>query len=92
MKAITLNKRIEKLGLNKNTLVYKILNQIASGEKKIHTCQTYGNGRFTRNIDNTFSICSMLDTLKVKYIKGNDAPRGGTYGNYIKVTTKIENN
>lgn len=32
---------------------------------------------------------ALLDRLGVKYEKGNDAPRGGLTGNYIRIITKI---
>ena len=53
---------------------------------------TSGRGRFCTNCDHTRDICAVLDALRVKYVTGNDAPRGGLTGNYIKIITKIEGN
>ena len=55
----------------------------------IRPCLTAGRGRFVHNSDHTFEFCALLDRLGVKYEKGNDAPRGGLTGNYIRVLTKI---
>ena len=56
----------------------------------IRPCTTSGRGRFTTNIDYTADVCLLLDQLKIKYIFGNDSPRGGKTGNFIKILTKIE--
>lgn len=50
---------------------------------------TTGSGRYCKNCDHTADICAVLDALRVKYVTGNDAPRGGLTGNYIKIITKI---
>jgi len=55
----------------------------------IRPCYTSGHGRFVTNMDYTCEICRLLDLLKVKYEVGNDAPRGGQTGNFIKILTKI---
>ena len=56
----------------------------------IRPCTTSGRGRFTTNLDYTADVCRMLDQLGIKYISGNDSPRGGKTGNFIKVLTKID--
>ena len=104
MKAITLKNRIEKLhkhncvalqivkeltGLyldksNKPLCTYRIIQGL------IRPCDTSGSGRYTTLLDYTKDVCSLLDELKVKYVWGNDAPRGGRCGNWIKIITKIE--
>lgn len=56
----------------------------------IRPCYTSGSGRFASNQDHTLAITKLLDLLGVKYETGNDAPRGGLTGNYIKILTKIE--
>lgn len=49
-----------------------------------------GSGRFTKNADYTADICRALDACGIKYETGNDAPRGGACGTFIKLLTKIE--
>ena len=56
----------------------------------IRPCTTSGHGRFTTNLDYTADVCRLLDRLKIKYISGNDSPRGGKTGNFIKILTKID--
>lgn len=51
---------------------------------------TSGSGRYCKNCDHTRDVCAVLDALRVKYVTGNDAPRGGLTGNYIKIISKIE--
>lgn len=48
-----------------------------------------GRGRFTKNADYTAQILFALDLMGIKYTRGNDAPRGGKCGDFIKITTKI---
>lgn len=56
----------------------------------IRPVRTSGSGRFTKNMDYTADICRALDACGIKYETGNDAPRGGACGTFIKVLTKIE--
>ena len=56
----------------------------------IRPVYTSGSGSHTSYQDHTIAITSLLDKLKVRYVVGNDAPRGGQCGAYIKIITKIE--
>ena len=56
----------------------------------IRPCYTQGSGRHTSVADHAMPICMLLDKLKIKYITGNDAPRGGQCGKYIKILTKLD--
>ena len=56
----------------------------------IRPVYTSGSGSHTSYQDHTIAITSLLDKLKVKYVVGNDEPRGGQCGAYIKLITKIE--
>ena len=56
----------------------------------IRPVYTSGSGSHTSYQDHTIAITSLLNKLKVKYVVGNDAPRGGQCGAYIKLITKIE--
>jgi len=55
----------------------------------IRPCDTAGHGRFTAIMDYTADICKIFGALKVRYEVGNDAPRGGQTGKFIKILTKI---
>ena len=53
---------------------------------KIRTKFYHGAGRYISLYDYTFYITSILNRLGYKYKTGNDAPRGGKKGDFIKVS------
>ena len=93
MKRTTIAKRLKKVNTNKNSFAYRVVAEIAGVsittfsvyKDVIRQCHTSGTGRFTTNLDYTSQVRTLLDTLKVKYEFGNDAPRGALSGNYIKI-------
>lgn len=98
MKNTTLKNRLEKnYKGSKTSKAYQIISEILGSDKKtymvfcsiIRPCYTSGSGRFTSNLDYTKDVIELLDLLKVKYEVGNDSPRGGLTGNFIKIITKI---
>ncbi len=57
---------------------------IMTGEK-IRPCYTTGSGKHTKNSDHTDAVRHFLSVgLKLPWTSGNDAPRGGLTGNWIK--------
>ena len=102
MKKSTLQKRIEKSGLN-NRKALELCKELAGMIRKdgrpyisgmisggmIRPCYTSGHGRFIINQDHMAAVCMYFDRLGLKYETGNDAPRGGKTGQYIKIITKI---
>ena len=90
MKKETLQKRLSKSTFTKQSKAYQFVSEwIDSGNGFIRTCHTSGKGRFTTNLDYTSDVTALLDQMNVKYVTGNDAPRGGKTGNFIKIKTKI---
>lgn len=98
MKTSTIKKRLEKRYTgSKSAKAYRIILDIINGTNQtrmvngnlIRPCQTSGSGRFTTNLDYTKETENLLTLLGIKFESGNDAPRGGLTGNYIKVLTKI---
>ena len=87
MKKETIKKRLEKMNVNKNTSAFRLLSEWlnASDNVIIRPCWTSGRRRFCTNLDYTGQLESLLTSLKVRYISGNDAPRGGKCGNFIKI-------
>ena len=90
MKANTILSRLEKLAsekrVNKNTSAYKlVMAACKNGSDVIRPCWTSGSGRFCSNMDYTADVCRLLDALRVQYVRGNDAPRGGLPGNFIQI-------
>ena len=63
-----------------------VMDALSSGTNMIRPCSISGKGRFATNMDYTLAVCKLLDSAKIKYKKGNDAPRGGLTGNYIVLT------
>ena len=63
-----------------------IMDVLTSGKSMIRPCSVSGVGRFATNMDYTSEVCKLLDAAKIKYVKGNDAPRGGLTGNYVLLT------
>jgi hypothetical protein len=101
MKTSTLLKRIEKrVTLSKTSVSYKVLMDLANDTNFCGrfesawlirpTTSGFSNGRGKVNCYET-SILSALKLVGLKVENGNDAPRGGAAGNYIKVLTKIVN-
>ena len=87
MKKETIQKRLERLQCNKNCSAYKLITEWLKSENNplIRPCWHSGRGRFTTNLDYTAQTINLLKSLRVRYEIGNDAPRGGKYGNYIRV-------
>lgn len=99
MKAQTLSNRLAKrFNGSKSSKAYQIIKDVVENTNKsymvysglIRPCRTSGSGRFTSNLDYTRDVEVLLNTLGVKFESGNDSPRGGKTGNFIKITTKIE--
>lgn len=99
MKAETLQKRLDnRYKGGKTAICYRIVKDLINGTNKtnmvrgniIRPCTTSGSGRFTTNMDYTKDTENLFRLLGIKFKSGNDAPRGGKTGNYIKILTKIE--
>lgn len=60
------------------------------GTGLIRPCKVTGTGMFAHTSDYTYQILELLTKLKLKFEVGNDAPRGGKSGDFIKIITKIE--
>lgn len=63
-----------------------IMNVLTSGKYIIRPCYVSGSGRFCKNNDYTAEVAILLCKANIKFIQGNDAPRGGKEGNYIILT------
>lgn len=102
MKTTTLAKRLEKSSVNKSSIACKIVKDlientnktycVGTKDSKIWTCYTSGKGRFLRNMDYTNDVIKLFTELKLKFTTGNDAPRGGATGKFVKLITKLEIN
>ena len=97
MKQSTIAKKLSLLKISHSSIAYKIVADVVDAQnassaygKIIRPCHLSGCGRYATNLDYTTDICQLLDTLKIKYECGNDAPRGGLPGNFIKIKTHIQ--
>lgn len=90
MKVTTITKRLAALvaakKVQKNSSAYRlIIEACETGRALVRPCWTSGRGRYCSNLDYTAAVCRLLDALRVQYVQGNDAPRGGLHGNFIQI-------
>ncbi len=77
--------------LNKTSVVYRWISEMLNGETFFRPVYSQGstwNGSclFDRQDDFT----NVLNMLRISYETGNDAPRGGKTGAFVKIATKIK--
>ena len=58
--------------------------------KPVRTGHYTGSGRWTSATDNTEAVKRILGELGIRVVTGNDAPRGGVTGNWLRVATRAE--
>ena len=100
MKTSTLLKRIEKrVTLSKSSVAYRALLDLVNntdnsgrltGKVFRPTTSTY-SGRHGSITCHKYEIRDALELVGLKFETGNDSPKGGVAGNYIKILTKIVN-
>ena len=94
-KSTSLAKRIEKLvankELSKNSLVYGWVSNLSTNELLRPVFTQGSTWKHSSLIDKTNELTKVLRLLSIDFIIGNDAPRGGKTGAFVKITTKIIN-
>jgi len=88
MNTSTFTNRIEKAGINKGTVGYKLALQLCQTDFLVRPCYTSGSGRFTSNQDHTTAVQNALRAAGVDFVMKNDAPRGSATGNVITLSAK----
>jgi hypothetical protein len=89
-KSTVLAKKIEKLNLSKNSLVYGWVNSIVKGEKEFRPVFTQGSTwKHSSLIDKTNEFETVLRKLNISFSTTNDSPRGGKAGVRIDINTKV---
>jgi hypothetical protein len=73
-----------------NKSVANMINHCRFANGKIYTGYYLGSGRFTSAQSASSTITAILDAQGYKYSKGNDAPKGGITGEYLKVSKTAE--
>ena len=85
-----LAKRIAKLNISKNSLVYGWITTLETNQV-LRPIFTQGSSwKHSSLVDKEFELTNVLNQLGVEFIKGNDALRGGKNGTFVKITTKIK--
>jgi hypothetical protein len=92
--------RLAKTTVSKSSIAYKVVAELLQLPNATKTYKVFGNiirpvhtsgsGRFTSNMDYTKDIQSLLASIGIETILGNDAPKGGLTGNYLEIITKIK--
>ena len=89
IKADKLNKVTTKKG-ELTKFAVAAIKDFRNSNSKFYTCYTSGSYRNTTNLHNT-SVKDICQLLGYKFEEGNDSPRGGQTGNYIKVSSRAFN-
>ena len=94
-------KRLVKSSAAKNSVAYRIVCDLIEGTNReyrinrtahgtiIRANYTSGSGRYTTNMEHSEAVARLLTEIGIEFEQGNDSPRGGKTGAFIKVTTKI---
>jgi hypothetical protein len=88
--SVILAKKIQKLNLPSNSIVGKMILDLKTGEV---LRPVYTQGSSWKNsilVNKTLELESTLKLLKIEFSTGNDAPRGGKTGYFVKINTKIK--
>lgn len=92
METTNFNSKVSKLVLTKSGQISKnITNMIGNcnfdkNQRKIYTGYYSGSGKYTSAHSALSTITELLDAKSYKYSTGNDAPRGGITGEFVKVS------
>lgn len=57
-------------------------------DNKVYHTYTSGRGRFISNHSASATVKAILTASNYKFSEGNDSPRGGKIGDYIKVSKR----
>ena len=88
--SIILSKKIAALKLPSNSIVGNMLNNLSTNQVLRPIYSQGSSWKHSSLIDKSFELKSTLDKLRIEYIVGNDAARGGKTGYFVKITTKIK--
>ena len=83
-------KRIAKLNISKNSLVYGWITNLETNQI-LRPIFTQGSSwKHSSLVDKEFELTNILNQLGIEFTKGNDSLRGGKMGAFVKITTKIK--
>ena len=93
MKTLTKNsatKKLAKLGISKKSIVYGWINELIEGRKEFRPVYSQGSSwKHSSLFDRRVEFTTILKAMGIEFVSGNDAPKGGKTGAFIKITTKI---
>lgn len=70
----------------------KLLNKLETGKKVFHLKYWTGTNRHRTLVDTDYyNMITLLKELGIKYELGNDAPKGGVTGDFIKIKSDKRN-
>ena len=92
-KKLTIGQK-ETLYYKNGNMKFRYLNAIDSytSNGKFRTVQSGHRGGRGTVSDQTYDLITIIEMFGYKYESGNDAPRGGVGGNYIKVSNTAAKN
>lgn len=93
-KITVIAKKLQKLitakQLNKNSLVYSWVSNMKTDDVFRPVFSQGKTWKFSSLTDKTKELTDLLDKLGVAYEIGNDAPKGGKTGVFVKIKTIIK--
>jgi len=86
-----LTKLVAEKRLSKTSIIYGWINEMIAGKKLFRPVYSQGtNWNSSSLFDRTVEVDIILKLMGVEYLIGNDAPRGGKTGSFIKISTKLK--
>jgi hypothetical protein len=89
--SIIVAKKIAKLNLASNSIVGNILKDLKTGVVLRPVYSQGSSWKQSTLVDKSTELESVLRLLKIEFSTGNDSPRGGKTGYFVKINTKIKN-
>mgnify|MGYP007046279391 CR=1 FL=1 len=88
----TVNNVTKKDGTLKTRVIEALKSyQTVPNNGVIHYSFYTGSGRYTRKVSYYYELTQLLKLAGYKWTEGNDAPRGGAQGDFIKVSKAAVN-
>lgn len=88
---IIVAKKIAKLKLASNSIVGNMLKDLQTGSVLRPVYSQGSSWKHSTLVDKSTELESILGLLKIEFSTGNDSPRGGKTGYFVKINTKIKN-
>ncbi|MFH2029672.1 MAG: hypothetical protein ABIJ40_03480 [Bacteroidota bacterium] len=86
-----LQKLVSEKKLAKKSIVYGWINEMIAGEKEFRPVYSQGKSwKYSSLFDRRIEFSNILKLMGIEYVSGNDAPKGGRTGAYIRINTKIK--